>query len=156
MFQKNKDSNNKVIFFFKFGGLCLCKFSFFFNFEGHKRMFHLAMSTCNVLLSDESKNVLSGGESHFLVTFSVEVTDGFLRTNLPSELINTTELKFKNIFRWQPIQTYAAISKHVSVKASGIRFRGTIKQCNDLMQELLHHVKVNHLSFSLNVFFLVS
>ncbi|WZY79188.1 hypothetical protein YC2023_025572 [Brassica napus] len=80
----------------------------------------------------------SGGESHFLVTFSVEVTDGFLRTNLPSELINTTELKFKNIFRWQPIQTYASISKHVNVKASGIRFRGTIKQCNDLMEQLLH------------------
>lgn len=101
------------------------------------------MSTGNVFLTDESKNVLSGGESHFLVTFSVEVTDGFLRTNLPSELINTTELKFKNIFRWQPIQTYASISKHVNVKASGIRFRGTIKQCNDLMEQLLHRVKVS-------------
>jgi len=83
---------------------------------------------------------MSGGESHFLVTFSVEVTDGFLLTNLPSELINSTELKFKNLFQWQPIQTYAAISKHVNVKASGIRFRGTIRQCNDLMQQLLHRV----------------
>lgn len=82
-----------------------------------------------------------GGESHFLVTFSVEVTDGFLLTNLPSELINSTELKLKNTFQWQPIQTYAAISKHVNVKASGIRFRGTIKQCNDFLEQLLHHVK---------------
>ncbi|RID76505.1 hypothetical protein BRARA_B03474 [Brassica rapa] len=73
-----------------------------------------------------------------LAGFPGNVTDGFLRTNLPSELINTTELKFKNIFRWQPIQTYASISKHVNVKASGIRFRGTIKQCNDLMEQLLH------------------
>ncbi|XP_023641217.1 protein GAMETE EXPRESSED 2 isoform X2 [Capsella rubella] len=76
---------------------------------------------------------------NFPVTFSVEVTDGFLLTNLPSELINSTELKIKNMFQWQPIQTYAAISKHVNVQASGIRFRGTIKQCNDLMQQLLHH-----------------
>lgn len=83
----------------------------------------------------------SGGESLFLVTFSVEVTDGFLLANLPSELINSTELKLRNVFQWQPIQTYAAISKHVNVKARGIRFRGTIKQCNDLMQQLLHHVK---------------
>ncbi|CAD5334392.1 unnamed protein product [Arabidopsis thaliana] len=75
---------------------------------------------------------------NFPVTFSLEVTDGFLLTNLPSELINSTELKFKNLFQWQPIQTYAAISKHVNVKASGIRFRGTIRQCNDLMQQLLH------------------
>lgn len=89
-------------------------------------------------LTDESK--MSGGESHFLVMFSVEVTDGFLLTNLPSELINSTELKFKNMFQWQPIQTYASISKHVNVKATGIRFRGTIKQCNDLMQQMLHRV----------------
>lgn len=98
------------------------------------------------------KNVLSGGESNFLVTFSVEVTDGSLRTNLPSELINSTELKFKNIFRWQPIQTYAAISKHVNVKASGIRFRGTIKQCNDLMEHLLHHVKSQSSVFQFECF----
>ncbi|KAJ0232276.1 Protein GAMETE EXPRESSED 2 [Hirschfeldia incana] len=93
----------------------------------------------NFSVGDPDLAGFPGGESHFLVTFSVEVTDGFLRTNLPSELINSTELKFKNIFRWQPIQTYAAISKHVNVKASGIRFRGTIKQCNDLMEQLLHH-----------------
>ncbi|XP_033140525.1 protein GAMETE EXPRESSED 2 isoform X4 [Brassica rapa] len=101
-------------------------------------IFHKETDKFNFSVGDSDLAGFPGGESHFLVTFSVEVTDGFLRTNLPSELINTTELKFKNIFRWQPIQTYASISKHVNVKASGIRFRGTIKQCNDLMEQLLH------------------
>ncbi|CDY60426.1 BnaCnng36290D [Brassica napus] len=102
-------------------------------------IFHKETDKFNFSVGDPDLAGFPGGESHFLVTFSVEVTDGFLRTNLPSELINSTELKFKNIFRWQPIQTYASISKHVNVKASGIRFRGTIKQCNDLMERLLHH-----------------
>ncbi|KAG7533513.1 Immunoglobulin E-set [Arabidopsis thaliana x Arabidopsis arenosa] len=101
-------------------------------------IFHPERDKFNFSVGDPDLVHFPGGESHFLVTFSVEVTDGFLLTNLPSELINSTELKFKNMFQWQPIQTYAAISKHVNVKASGIRFRGTIKQCNDLMQQLLH------------------
>ncbi|ESQ32377.1 hypothetical protein EUTSA_v10005444mg, partial [Eutrema salsugineum] len=102
-------------------------------------IFHRETDKFNFSVGDPDLANFPGGESHFLVTFSVEVTDGLLLTNLPSELINSTELKFKNIFQWQPIQTYTAISKHVNVKASGIRFRGTIKQCNDLMQQLLHH-----------------
>ncbi|CAL9242782.1 unnamed protein product [Arabidopsis halleri] len=101
-------------------------------------IFHPERDKFNFSVGDPDLVHFPGGESHFLVTFSVEVTDGLLLTNLPSELINSTELKFKNMFQWQPIQTYAAISKHVNVKASGIRFRGTIKQCNDLMQQLLH------------------
>ncbi|KAL9282862.1 putative immunoglobulin-like protein [Arabidopsis thaliana] len=101
-------------------------------------IFHPERDKFNFSVGDPDLVNFPGGESHFLVTFSVEVTDGFLLTNLPSELINSTELKFKNLFQWQPIQTYAAISKHVNVKASGIRFRGTIRQCNDLMQQLLH------------------
>ncbi|CAH8299742.1 unnamed protein product [Eruca vesicaria subsp. sativa] len=102
-------------------------------------IFHKERDKFNFSVGDPDLASFPGGEAHFLVTFSVEVTDGFLLTNLPSELINSTELKFKNLFRWQPIQTYAAISKHVNVKASGIRIRGTINQCNDLMQYLRHH-----------------
>jgi len=66
-----------------------------------------------------------GGEAHFLVTFSMEVNDGLLATNLPSHLINTTELKHRNDYQWQPLQTYVTISKHFMVKASGIRFQAT-------------------------------
>ncbi|CAH2065290.1 unnamed protein product [Thlaspi arvense] len=97
---------------------------------GESLIFHKETNKFNFSVGDPDLANFPGGESHFLVTFSVEVTDGFLLTNLPSEVINSTELKFKKIYRWQPIQTYAAISKHVNVKASRIRFRGTIKQCN--------------------------
>lgn len=79
-----------------------------------------------------------------MVIFSVEVNDGFLVTSLPSELINTTELKMKNSYQWQPLQTYVAISRHFMVKANGVRFRGTITACNAVMKQLFYQVR-NHL-----------
>jgi hypothetical protein len=81
-----------------------------------------------------------GGEAHFLATFSMEVNDGLLATNLPSHLINTTEFKHRNNYQWQPLQTYVTISKHFMVKASGIRFQGTVNDCNTVMQQLYYHV----------------
>lgn len=83
---------------------------------------------------------LSGGEINFVVEFSLEVNDGLLVTSLPAELINTTELKFTNSYLWQPLQTYVTISKHFMVKANGIRFRGTVNDCNSIMQQLFYHV----------------
>jgi len=83
---------------------------------------------------------VSGGEINFIVEFSLEVNDGLLVTSLPAELINATELKLKNSFLWQPLQTYVTISKHFTVKANGIRFRGTVNYCNSIMQQLFYHV----------------
>ena len=74
------------------------------------------------------------------MTFSVEVDDGFLVTSLAAELVNTTELKLMNSFKWQPLQTYVTISKHFTVKASGVRFRGTVGDCNNVLQQLSYHV----------------
>uniref|UniRef100_A0A5B7BHD6 Uncharacterized protein n=1 Tax=Davidia involucrata TaxID=16924 RepID=A0A5B7BHD6_DAVIN len=71
--------------------------------------------------------------------FSVEVNSGFLSTNLPAELISTTELKLKSSYQWQPLQTFVTISKHFIVKAKGIRFRATVNDCNSIMQQLLYH-----------------
>ena len=76
----------------------------------------------------------------FLVTFSMEVNDGLLVTCLPAELINSTELKLKTSFQWEPLQTYVTISKHFTVKASGVRFRGTVNDCNSIMQQLFYQV----------------
>ena len=83
---------------------------------------------------------VSGGTSRFLVTFSMEVNDGLLVTSLPAELINSTELKLKTSFQWEPLQTYVTISKHFTVKASGVRFRGTMNDCNSIMQQLFYQV----------------
>lgn len=90
------------------------------------------------LVGDPDVLNFPGGDSHFIVTFSVEVDDGFLVATLPAFLISSTELKFKNTFQWQPLQTYVSISKHFMVKANGIRFRGPLKDCNDVMQGLAY------------------
>ncbi|MCL7043189.1 hypothetical protein MKW94_012348 [Papaver nudicaule] len=81
---------------------------------------------------------LPGGESLFTVTLSLEVSDGILITSLPSYLSNTTELKLKDSYQWQPLQTFVAISKHFTLRAKGVRFRGTLADCNTAMQQLLY------------------
>lgn len=83
---------------------------------------------------------VSGNQTHFLVTFSMEVNDGLLITNLPAHLINTTEVKHRSNYQWQPLQTYVTISEHFMVKASGIRFQGTVDDCNSVMQQLFYDV----------------
>ncbi|XP_017975311.1 PREDICTED: protein GAMETE EXPRESSED 2 [Theobroma cacao] len=80
-----------------------------------------------------------GGESGFLLTFSVEVSDGFLLATLPAALIDSTELKLKSTYQWQPLQTYVTISKHFKVKAIGIRFRASLNDCNTVMEQLAYH-----------------
>ncbi|XP_043812261.1 protein GAMETE EXPRESSED 2 isoform X11 [Manihot esculenta] len=92
-----------------------------------------------------------GKKSLFIVAFSVEVNDGFLITSLPAELIDTTELKLINNYQWQPLQTYVTISKHFMVKAHGIRFRGTINDCNLVMQQLSYHGGENGAVLTLKV-----
>lgn len=90
--------------------------------------------------------------SQFLVTFSVEVNSGILVTNLPAELINTTELKLMNSYQWQPLQTFVTISKHFKVKAKGVRFQGTVNNCNSIMEQLFYHGGENGgvLTFAIN------
>ncbi|KAK7290371.1 hypothetical protein RIF29_04747 [Crotalaria pallida] len=91
----------------------------------------------NFSIGDPDLLNFPGGQAHFLVAFSMEVNDGLLVTNLPAHLINTTELKHMNSYQWQPLQTYVTISNHFMVKAIGIRFLGTVNDCNDFMQQLL-------------------
>ncbi|VFQ64926.1 unnamed protein product [Cuscuta campestris] len=82
-----------------------------------------------------------GNKSRFQVMCSMEVSSGLLSTNLPAELISTTELKLKiSSYQWQPVQTFVTISKHFSVKAKGIRFRGTLDDCNSIVEQLVYHV----------------
>ncbi|XP_026453766.1 protein GAMETE EXPRESSED 2-like isoform X1 [Papaver somniferum] len=90
------------------------------------------------LVGDPDVFCFPGGESHFMITFSLEVSDGILITSLPSYLSNTTELKLKNSCEWQPLQTFVSISKHFTLRAKGVRFRGTLTDCNTAMQQLLY------------------
>ncbi|KAJ7955133.1 protein GAMETE EXPRESSED 2 [Quillaja saponaria] len=101
-------------------------------FDKEKDKFHF-------FIGDPDLLTYPGAEALFGVTFSLEVNNGFLVTNLPAHLINTTELKLKNSYHWQPLQTFVTISKHFMVKASGIRFRGSVNDCNSIMQRLFYH-----------------
>ncbi|KAK4854944.1 hypothetical protein QYF36_002662 [Acer negundo] len=107
--------------------------------KGHEsQIFDREIDKFNFSVGDPDAINFPGGPSRFLVSFSLEVNEGLLLTSLPSELINTTELKPKDTYRWQPLQTYVSISKHFTVKASGVRFRGTIDDCNSIMQQLFY------------------
>ncbi|KAI3966660.1 hypothetical protein MKW92_047731 [Papaver armeniacum] len=90
------------------------------------------------LVGDPDVFCFPGGESHFMITLSLEVSDGILITSLPSYLSNTTELKLKNSYQWQPLQTFVSISKHFTLRAKGVRFRGTLTDCNTAIQQLLY------------------
>ncbi|KAJ9536923.1 hypothetical protein OSB04_029656 [Centaurea solstitialis] len=81
-----------------------------------------------------------GNESIFRVMFSLEVSSGFLSAKLPAELISTTEVKLKHSKQWQPLQTFVEISGYFTVKAKGLRFRGRINDCNNVLQKLLYYV----------------
>ncbi|XP_022864989.1 protein GAMETE EXPRESSED 2 isoform X1 [Olea europaea var. sylvestris] len=90
-------------------------------------------------IGDPDLQNFPGNWSRFLVVFSLEVSSGLLSTNLPADLISSTELKLNTSYQWQPIQTFVTISKHFVVKAKGIRIRGTINDCNSIMEQLLYH-----------------
>ncbi|CAM8993172.1 unnamed protein product [Rhodiola kirilowii] len=103
------------------------------------RIFNNDSDTPQFSLGDPDVFNFPGGESQFSVVFSVEVSTGFLETKLPAELINTTELKLRKNYHWQPLLNFVTISEHFTVKAKGIRFRGMFSHCREIMQQLLYH-----------------
>ncbi|CAI8590125.1 unnamed protein product [Vicia faba] len=107
--------------------------------EDERLIFDKNKDKFNFYIGDPDLLTFPGGEAQFLMTFSMEVSDGLLATNLPFHLINTTEVKHRNNYQWQCLQTYVTISKHFMVKASGIRFQGTVNDCNTVMQQLYYH-----------------
>ncbi|KAK9059167.1 hypothetical protein SSX86_021786 [Deinandra increscens subsp. villosa] len=94
----------------------------------------------NFSIEDPDHLFFPGHESHFRVLFSVEVSSGLFSAKLPAQLISTTELKLKTSKQWQPLHTFVEISKHFTVtKVKGIRFRGTINECNTLLHQLIYY-----------------
>ncbi|XP_054805577.1 protein GAMETE EXPRESSED 2-like [Prosopis cineraria] len=107
--------------------------------KGESVIFDKDSDNFDFFIGDPDLLTFPGGEAQFLVTFSLEVNDGLLVTTLPSYLINTTELKIGNSNQWQPLLTYVTISEHFMVRANGIRFQGTVNDCNTVMQQLFYH-----------------
>ncbi|GER52166.1 gamete expressed 2 [Striga asiatica] len=80
-----------------------------------------------------------GNRSRFSIMLSMEVSAGLLSTSLPAELIESTEVKMKTGYQWQPLLTFVTISRHFWVKAKGIRFRGPIDESNNVLRQLSYH-----------------
>ncbi|CAA7409383.1 unnamed protein product [Spirodela intermedia] len=76
--------------------------------------------------------------SHFVVTLSLELSDGILIGRLPAHLIGTVELKIKNSHQWQHLQAFVTISNHFVIKGRAIRFRASVDDCNDAIRRLLY------------------
>lgn len=74
-----------------------------------------------------------------MVSLSMEVTSGVIEAVLPVKLVNTTELKLRSSYQWQPLQTFVTISEHFVVKARGVRFQGAIDDCNIILQQLKYY-----------------
>ncbi|KAI3756584.1 hypothetical protein L1987_56406 [Smallanthus sonchifolius] len=105
----------------------------FLIFERQRDKFNFSIEDPDLLSFPENEN-------HFRVMFSVEVSTGTFSANLPSQLISTTEVKLKSSKQWQPLQTFVEISHRFTVnKVKGIRFRGTINDCNTLLHHLLYY-----------------
>ncbi|XP_038983820.1 protein GAMETE EXPRESSED 2 isoform X2 [Phoenix dactylifera] len=89
-------------------------------------------------ISDSDIFNFPGNKSHFVYTFSLEVNDGILSTSLPVNLIDTAELKTTSSNQWEPLQTFVTISNHFVLKGKGVRFCGTMGNCNNAMQHLFY------------------
>ncbi|GFQ03406.1 protein gamete expressed 2 [Phtheirospermum japonicum] len=90
-------------------------------------------------IADPDLQNFPGNRSRFLIMLSMEVSVGLISTSLPAELIGSTEIKMRTSYQWQPLQTFVTISKHFLVKAKGIRFRGSVDDCNTILEQLSYH-----------------
>ncbi|PKA49801.1 Protein gamete expressed 2 [Apostasia shenzhenica] len=68
----------------------------------------------------------------------MEVNDGLLSTTLPGHLIKAAEVKMASSSQWEPLQTYVTIENQFILKGKGLRFRGSIEDCNIAMQRLFY------------------
>ncbi|RRT46389.1 hypothetical protein B296_00054487 [Ensete ventricosum] len=108
--------------------------------EGNNRLqiYDKQRDAFEFLIMDSDIFNFVGNKSHFRVMLSMEVNDGTISTTLPVSLVSTAELKIEGSNQWQPLQTYVTISNHFVLKGKGIRFHGSIGDCNNAIQWLFY------------------
>ncbi|KAK3133375.1 hypothetical protein QOZ80_6AG0535730 [Eleusine coracana subsp. coracana] len=92
-----------------------------------------------------------GDKSEFLLELSLEVFEGTLMMTLPAGIIPTVELKTEDDNCWQPLENYVAIANHFDLTASGIKFLGTVQDCNNAMQNLFYNGSSHDTSLDITV-----
>ncbi|KAG6516122.1 hypothetical protein ZIOFF_026570 [Zingiber officinale] len=118
--------------------------------NGH-HLFEKQRDVFELVIVDSDIFNFSGNKSLFIVMISMEVNEGTLSTTLPVNLISSSELKIQGSNQWQPLQTFVTISNHFVLKGKGLRFRGTISDCNSAIQQLHYQDRGNDAVLTLKV-----
>lgn len=92
-----------------------------------------------------------GNKSHLLLVLSSEVLEGTLVMTLPAGIVTTAELKTEGNNHWQSLQTYVTIANHFVLRGTGIRFRGSVLDCNNAMQQLFYQGPSHETTLSITV-----
>ncbi|KAL6655553.1 hypothetical protein ACP70R_006379 [Stipagrostis hirtigluma subsp. patula] len=92
-----------------------------------------------------------GNKSHLLLVLSLEVSEGTLMMTFPAATLPTAEEKAEGFNHWQPLQTYVLIANQFDTRATAIRFRGTVQDCNNLLQHLFYHGPIHDTTLSISV-----
>ncbi|XP_066379640.1 protein GAMETE EXPRESSED 2-like isoform X2 [Miscanthus floridulus] len=105
------------------------------SMEGHK-IFDKHRDTFQFSIVEPDLHNFPGNKSSFFLVLSLEVLEGTLTTTLPSSAIATASMKTEGVNGWQTLQTYVTIANHFVLKGTAIRFRGSVQDCNNAMQQL--------------------
>ncbi|KAF2916259.1 protein GAMETE EXPRESSED 2 [Oryza sativa Japonica Group] len=82
-----------------------------------------------------------GNKSHLQLVLSLEVHEGALMVTLTAGIVATAEVKIEGNNCWQPLQTSSA--DRIVLRVAGIRFRGSVSDCNNAMQRLFYQGRSN-------------
>lgn len=82
----------------------------------------------------------AGNKSHLQLVLSLEIHEGALMVTLTAGIVATAEVKIEGNNYWQPLQTSSA--DRIVLRVAGIRFRGSVSDCNNAMQRLFYQVNI--------------
>lgn len=82
----------------------------------------------------------AGNKSHLQLVLSLEIHEGALMVTLTAGIVATAEVKIEGNNCWQPLQTSSA--DRIVLRVAGIRFRGSVSDCNNAMQRLFYQVNI--------------
>ncbi|KAF8657752.1 hypothetical protein HU200_059912 [Digitaria exilis] len=126
---------------------------FFGRNESRKgyQIYNKSRDTFQFSIFDPDLQNFPGNKSHFSLVLSLEVCEGTLTLSLPASIIPTVEVKTEGFNYWRPIQTYVNIANHFVLEGTAIRFRGTVQDCNDAMQQLYYQGPNHSTTLSITV-----
>eukprot|EP01018_Ginkgo_biloba_P014696 Gb_27424 [translate_table: standard] len=78
-----------------------------------------------------------------MLELTLEVNVGTLEAKLLANTTTSTEVKKQDAYYWQPLRSAIISDNFFTVRGQGIRFRGTIEDCNDVFKRIDYKDAVN-------------